>query len=156
MGYISEYGLVEDRKDRMNRPLIEKIIILVANCILVSMAQQPSAPIAAPRVPMSTVATNVPPMPLFALPLGAKVLIKDDSGKTWRQNGIVTGAVQTVQAAFSNQLVKAKFKCKHVIPLEEKTGRVLEEWRKGDQSLLLMLWPGENGMTMFSWGISNE
>ena len=94
--------------------------------------------------------------PPFTLPLGAKVLFKDDSGKTWRQNGIVTGMVQTVQAAFSNQLVKAEFKCKHVIPLEEKTGRVLEEWRKGDQSLLLMLWLGEKGMTMFSWGISNE
>ena len=93
---------------------------------------------------------------VFDLPAGANILFKDDSGKTWRQNGIVTGAVQTVQGAFSNQLVKAKFKCKHVIPLEEKTGRVLEEWRKGDQSLLLMLWPGENGMTMFSWGISNE
>ena len=93
---------------------------------------------------------------IFALPLGAKVLFKDDSGKTWRQNGVVTGAVQAVQAAFSNQLVKAKFKCKHVIPLEEKTGRVLEEWRKGDLSLLLMLWPSEKGMTMFSWGISNE
>lgn len=95
-------------------------------------------------------------LPLFELPTGAKVLAKDDSGKTWRQNGVVTGAVQAVQAAFSNQLVKAKFKCKHVIPLEEKTGRVLEEWRKGDQSLLLMLWPSEKGMTMFSWGISNE
>ena len=94
---------------------------------------------------------RVPPAP-FELPPGAKVLAQDDSGKTWRQNGVVTGAVQTVQAAFSNQLVKAKFRCKHVIPLEEKTGRVLEEWRKGELSLLLMLWPGEKGMTMFSWG----
>ena len=92
----------------------------------------------------------------FELPMGTKVLIRDDSGKTWRQNGIVTGAVHTVQTAFSNQLVKAEFKSKHVIPLEEKTGRVLEEWRKGDQSLLLMLWPGQKGLTMFSWGVSNE
>ena len=92
----------------------------------------------------------------FELPAGAKVLVKDDSGRTWRQNGVVTGAVQTVQAAFSNQLAKAEFRCRHVIPLEEKTGRVLEEWRKGDQSLLLMLWPGEKGLTMFSWGVSNE
>lgn len=92
----------------------------------------------------------------FVLPSGAKVLFNDDSGKTWRQNGVATGAVHMVQASFSNQLVKAKFKCKHVIPLEEKTGRVLEEWRKGDLSLLLMLWPSEKGMTMFSWGISNE
>ena len=98
---------------------------------------------------------RVSPAP-FALPTGTTVMAKDDCGKTWRQNGVVTGAVQTVQAAFSNQLVTAKFKCKHVIPLEEKTGRVLEEWRKGDQSLLLMLWPGEKGFTMFSWGISNE
>ena len=112
----------------------------------------------APRkaLPASADVTSASLPPPFVLPSGTKVLFKDESGKTWRQNGIVTGAVQTVQAAFSNQLVKAKFKCKHVIPLEEKTGRVLEEWRKGDQSLLLMLWPGENGMTMFSWGISNE
>jgi len=106
--------------------------------------------------PVSPDATGASLPPPFALPSGAKVLFKDDSGKTWRQNGVATGTVQTVQAAFSNQLVKAKFKCKHVIPLEEKTGRVLEEWRKGDQSLLLMLWPSEKGMTMFSWGISNE
>lgn len=100
-------------------------------------------------------AESAAPAP-FELPAGASVLAKDDSGKTWRQNGVVTGAVQTVQSAFSNQLVKAEFKCKHVIPLEEKTGRVLEEWRKGDKSLLLMLWPGQNGLTMFSWGVSNE
>ena len=98
---------------------------------------------------------RVPPAP-FALPTGAKILFKDDSGRTWRQNGVVTGAVQMVQAAFSNQLVKAEFKCRHVIPLEEKSGRVLEEWRKGDESLLLMLWPGQKGLTMFSWGVSHE
>ena len=100
--------------------------------------------------------TGTSPSSPFMLPAGAKVLARDDSGKTWRQNGVVTGGVQTVQAAFSNQLVRTEFKCKHVIPLDENTGRVLEEWRKGDQSLLLMLWPSEKGMTMFSWGISNE
>ena len=98
---------------------------------------------------------RVSPAP-FELPVGAKVLAKDDSGKTWRQNGVVTGEVKTVQAAFSNQLVKAKFTCKHVIVLEERTGRALEEWRKGGESLLLMLWPGGKGFTMFSWGVSNE
>ena len=98
---------------------------------------------------------RVTPAP-FELPAGAKVLAKDDSGKTWRQNGVVTGDVHVVQAAFSNQLVKAKFTCKHVIVLEEKTGRALEEWRKGKESLLLMLWPGGIGKTMFSWGVSNE
>ena len=120
-----------------------------------------AAALAAGDAPMSTPSTSPGaaneslPMP-FVLPFGTKVFNKDDSGKTWRQNGVVTGAVQMVQVAFSNQLAQAKFKCKHVIPLEEKAGRVLEEWRKGDQSLLLMLWPGEKGMTMFSWGISNE
>ena len=103
-----------------------------------------------------TVAIGAVAPQLFSLPEDAKVLAKDDSGKTWRQNGVVTGRVEVVQTAFSNQLVKAGFRCKHVIVLEEKTGRALEEWRKGDQSLLLMLWPGEKDMTMFSWGISNE
>ena len=41
---------------------------------------------------------RVSPAP-FALPTGTTVMAKDDSGKTWRQNGVVTGAVQTVQAA---------------------------------------------------------
>ena len=140
----------------MNQFLTKIFMIIAANCALVSVAQTRNLPITAPRVSLSTAATNAPNPQLFALPSGTRVLFKDDSGKTWRQNGVVTGAVQTVQAAFSNQLVTAKFKCKHVIPLEEKTGRVLEEWRKGDQSLLLMLWPGEKGFTMFSWGISNE
>ncbi len=98
---------------------------------------------------------RIAPMP-FELPIGAKVLAKDDSGRTWRQNGVMTGEVQVVQAAFSNQLAKAKFQCRHVIALEEKTGRALEEWRKGNESLLLMLWPGGKGITMFSWGISDE
>lgn len=140
----------------MNRSLVNNLLIVVANCVSVAAAQPLNIPFAAQRAQQCTVATNAPVLHLFALPSGAKVLFNDDSGKTWRQNGVVTGAVQAVQAAFSNQLVKAEFKCKHVIPLEEKTGRVLEEWRNGDQSLLLMLWPGEKGMTMFSWGISNE
>jgi len=140
----------------MNRFLARIFMIFAANCALVSVAQTRNLPIVAPRASLNAVATNALISQLFTLPAGAKVLFKDDSGKTWRQNGVVTGAVQTVQAAFSNQLVQAKFKCKHVIPLEEKTGRVLEEWRKGDQSLLLMLWPSEKGTTMFSWGISNE
>lgn len=133
-----------------------KLLLFIADCAFIVIAQGGVASAVETSSNMHAVVTNVPNTQVFALPSGATVLFKDDSGKTWRQNGIVTGAVQMVQAAFSNQLVKAEFKCRHVIPLEEKTGRVLEEWRKGDQSLLLMLWPSEKGTTMFSWGISNE
>ena len=130
--------------------------LFIAACVFIVIAQGGDASVVETSSNMHPVVTNAPISQAFALPSGARILFKDDSGKTWRENGVVTGAVQTVQAAFSNQLVKSEFKCKHVIPLEEKTGRVLEEWRKGDQSLLLMLWPSEKGMTMFSWGISNE
>lgn len=133
-----------------------KLLLFIAACAFIVIAQGGAASAVETSSNMHAVATNAPISQVFALPSGAKVLFKDDSGKTWRQNGVVTGAVQVVQAAFSNQLVNATFKCRHVIVLEEKTGRVLEEWRKGDQSLLLMLWPSEKGTTMFSWGISNE
>lgn len=92
----------------------------------------------------------------FALPRGAQVLAHDDTGKTWRQNGVVTGAVEVVHAAFSNNLARVGYVCRHVIPLDEKGPRLLLEWRKDGQSLLLMLWPGRNGTTMYSWGISDE
>lgn len=133
-----------------------KSLLFIAACVFIVIAQGDDASAVETSSNMHPVVTNAPISQVFALPSGAKVLFKDDSGKTWRQNGVVTGAVQVVQAAFSNQLVNATFKCRHVIVLEEKTGRVLEEWRKGDQSLLLMLWPSEKGTTMFSWGISNE
>lgn len=92
----------------------------------------------------------------FTLPTGTIVLAKDVSGKTWRQNGVVTGSVEAIQMAFSNSLVKAGYACRHVIPLEKSQRRFLLEWRKDGQSLLLMLWPGRNGATMYSWGISDE
>ncbi len=92
----------------------------------------------------------------FTLPTGTIVLAKDDSGKTWRQNGVVTGSVEVVHGAFSNNLVKAGYACRHVIPLEKNRTRLLQEWHKGKQSLLLMLWPGKNRSTLFSWGTSDE
>lgn len=140
----------------MRQFFVRCVGVVIASCGFAAVAQMRGTSTAETCDHSHLTVTNAPLLQLFTLPKGARVFANDDSGKTWRQNGVVTGRVEVVQTAFSNQLVKAGFRCKHVIVLEEKTGRALEEWRKGDQSLLLMLWPGEKDMTMFSWGISNE
>ena len=96
--------------------------------------------------------TNAP----FALPSGAKVVARDDSGRTWRQSGVLQASVPVTRQAFSNTVARGGFVCRHVIPIGGKNGNVLEVWKRSDLQLMLMFWPVEGGKTMFSWGTFRE
>ena len=118
-----------------------KIVAFTSICVAFAMSA---------RADMAS--TNAP----FALPSGAKVVARDDSGRTWRQSGVLQASVPATRQAFSNTVARGGFVCRHVIPMGGKNGNVLEVWKRSDLQLMLMFWPVEGGKTMFSWGTFRE
>ncbi len=87
------------------------------------------------------------------MPVTAVITEADDSGKTWRRNGVMpvtyVSAVNQMRACLKGQGWIAK----QVIPLGRKNDRTLISFENGKQKITVMLWRIDLAKTGFSWGI---
>jgi len=92
----------------------------------------------------------------FVLPKGTEVINRDESGKTWQMNGSLKMSFEEAKKTLNSAVLKAGFKLKHEIPLEEKEKEhILLAYTKEKQTLIMMLW-SEEKKTYFAWGITKE
>lgn len=87
------------------------------------------------------------------MPVSAVITDTDDSGKTWRQNGVMpvtyTSAVNQLKACFCSQ----GWKLKQTIPLGREKDRTLLSFEKGKSKVTVMVWKIKLNQAGFSWGI---
>ena len=92
----------------------------------------------------------------FVLPKGTEVINRDESGKAWQMNGSLKMSFEEAKKTLNSAVLKAGFKLKHEIPLDEKKKEhVLLAYTKEKQTLIMMLWSGDR-KTFFAWGINEE
>lgn len=87
------------------------------------------------------------------MPVTAVITEADDSGKTWRCNGVMpvtyVSAVNQMRACLTGQ----GWTVKQVIPLGRKNDRTLINFENGKQKITVMFWRIDLAKTGFSWGI---
>jgi hypothetical protein len=87
------------------------------------------------------------------MPVTAVITESDDTGKTWRQNGVMpvtyVSAVSQIKACLGNQ----GWKLKQNIPLGSATDRTLMNFEKGKKKITVMVWKIKLTQAGFSWGI---
>lgn len=87
------------------------------------------------------------------MPVSAVITDSDDSGKTWRQNGVMpvtyTCAVSQIKACLGGQ----GWKLKQSIPLGSTNDRTLMNFEKGKKKITVMVWKIKLTQAGFSWGI---
>lgn len=92
----------------------------------------------------------------FALPVGAKITDSSESGKGWKERGVVGVTFVNAQKQFRSACAKNGWQFVHAVPLTLSVGHSLYTWRRGSQELTLMLWRIDVGRTGFSWGVSKS
>jgi len=87
------------------------------------------------------------------MPVSAVITESDDSGKTWRRNGVMpvtyVSTVNQMRACLKGQ----GWVVKQAIPLGRKNDRTLINFENGKQKITVMLWRIDLAKTGFSWGI---
>jgi hypothetical protein len=87
------------------------------------------------------------------MPVSAVITESDDSGKTWRQNGVMpvtyVSAVSQIKACLGNQ----GWKLKQNISLGSTMDRTLMNFEKGKKKITVMVWKIKLTQAGFSWGI---
>ena len=87
------------------------------------------------------------------MPVSAVITESDDSGKTWRQNGVMpvtyVSAVSQLKACLGSQ----GWKLNKTIPLGSAMDRTLMNFEKGKKKITVMVWKIKLTQAGFSWGI---
>ena len=87
------------------------------------------------------------------MPVSAVVTESDDSGKTWRRNGVMpvtyVSAVSQMKACLGGQ----GWVLKQTISLGKTNDRTLMNFEKGKQKITVMIWKIKLNQAGFSWGI---
>ena len=83
-------------------------------------------------------------------------MARNESGKTWRMNGILPLTLEQGKAALMKNVANAGFKLKHEITTDQTAGSVLVCWTKGQEELIMMIWPSGKNKTVFTWGINRK
>ena len=87
------------------------------------------------------------------LPSGFHIRFSDESGKTWRQTGVIDGSLSDGLAAIRESFVGQGYSERYDIP--DGTGeRHVLLWSRSDEDVILMVWTTSDGTTGCSWGIS--
>jgi len=90
----------------------------------------------------------------IALPPLAVVESRDDSGKTWRLSGRASGSPAVARQDFKLALEKQGWRLDKVIPVgQSQRPSNLCLWKKGQQSIMLMLWEDGAGRSGFALGM---
>ena len=90
----------------------------------------------------------------FELPKETTIINRDDSGKTWALNGMLKTPLPAAAGILRAAILKAGFKLKHEIPMDE-TGKehLILAFVKDGETLILMLWSPDDRNTFFSYGV---
>lgn len=90
------------------------------------------------------------------MPVCATITESDDSGKTWRRNGVMpvtyVSAVNQMKACLAGQ----GWVLKQTIPLGRKQDRSLMTFENGKRKITVMIWRIKLGQAGFSWGIMEQ
>ena len=90
----------------------------------------------------------------IALPPLAVVESRDDSGKTWQLSGKASGSPAVARQDFKLALEKQGWRLDKVIPVgQSQRPSNLCLWKKGQQSIMLMLWEDGAGRSGFALGM---
>lgn len=92
----------------------------------------------------------------FKMPENTQELARNESGKTWRMNGVLPLALEQGKAALMKNVANAGFKLKHEIVTDQTPGSILVCWNKGQEELIMMIWPSGKNKTVFAWGINRK
>jgi hypothetical protein len=87
------------------------------------------------------------------MPVTAVITESDDSGKTWRRNGVMPVTYVSAVTQMSACLRGQGWVVKQTIPLGRKNDRTLINFQNGKQKITVMLWRIDLAKTGFSWGI---
>lgn len=93
------------------------------------------------------------PLPDPRLPALAKVLEIDSSGTTWRESGEVVGGFAIACRDFESCLAGQGWHLERRIPVCQGVRHaIIQQWRRGNSQVLVMLWDIGLGRTGFAWG----
>lgn len=92
---------------------------------------------------------------LFTLPQEAKVINRDNSGKTWCLNALMNLPLDKTKKLLHDAIIKNKYKLKHEIPVDEKgKEHLILSYTKGKENLILMIWSPDGKKTFFAYGVT--
>jgi hypothetical protein len=87
------------------------------------------------------------------MPVSAVITESDDTGKTWRRNGVMpvtyVSAVNQIKACLGGQ----GWRLKETIPLGNTQERTLMNFGNGKLKITVMVWKIKLNQAGFSWGI---
>lgn len=92
----------------------------------------------------------------FSMPVKRSVEYSDDSGKSWRESGIMSASFVASQQAWELALRHEGWRFVRVIGIDTETNKRLEVWRKNTDTLMLCLWSCSTSSTGYMWGIQNK
>lgn len=94
---------------------------------------------------------------LFVLPKEAKVINRDNTGKTWQVNAVVNLPLDKTKKLLNDAILKNKYKLKHEIPMDEKgKEHIILSYVKGKDNLILMVWSPDGKKTFFAYGVTRQ
>lgn len=87
------------------------------------------------------------------MPGGFEVTWKQGRNNTWRESGtldeVYASGVRTVEACLEGQ----GYALQYDIPMTGG-GRVVQQWEKEGERIIVMVWEKQDGRTGLSWGVS--
>ena len=81
-------------------------------------------------------AANVP----FRLPSSASITHEEKDGQGWKQEGVIADSMQAAKRQMISALTSSHWRLEKAIPLRNPNERILYQWAKGRQRMLLMMW----------------
>ena len=94
---------------------------------------------------------------LFILPKEAKIINRDNTGKTWQVNAVVNLPLDKTKKLLNDAILKNKYKLKHEIFMDEKgKEHVILSYMKGKDNLILMVWSPDGKKTFFAYGVTKQ
>ncbi len=87
------------------------------------------------------------------MPGGFEARWSQGRNNTWRESGaldeVYASGLRTVRTCLEGQ----GYRLQYDIPVAGG-GRVLQQWEKGGERIIVMVWEKEDGTTGLSWGVS--
>jgi hypothetical protein len=87
------------------------------------------------------------------MPVSAVITESDDSGKTWRRNGVMPVTYVSAVSQLKACLLGQGWSLKQTIPLGNGSERTLLNFEKGKRKITVMVWKIKLNQAGFSWGI---
>lgn len=107
-------------------------------------------------VVLSAMAIRAAELPLFRMPLAARVTACSTDGKGWREQGVLNVTFVQAVGQFKSALAQSGWLYLHAVPINGVNARTLYTWKRGARTVTVMLWRIDIARTGFSWGVSQN